>query len=67
MTRIVAFSLTGKWAELDDGRQVPLTNMFDADGGETHDPDLCDMFVAGSDATQWFVYRVADFEAVQAN
>ena len=65
--RVVAFSLAGRWAELDDGVQVPLTNMFDADGEETDDPDLCDRFVAGSDATKWFVHQVADFEAIQVS
>ena len=65
--RVVAFSLTGKWAELDDGQQVPLTNMFDTDGEETDDPDQCDKFVAGSDATRWFVHLVSDFDRIQTS
>jgi len=65
--RVVAFSLVGMWATLDNGAQVPVTNMFDAAGQDTEDPDLCVTFVAGSDAEKWYAHRVCDFEEAKTS
>lgn len=61
-SRIVAFSLAGKWASLSNGHTIPITNMFDVEQEETDDPDLCVTMVAGPDEESWFAVRVDCFD-----
>lgn len=50
-------------AVLSDGAAVPVTNLFDADGEETEDPDEAVTFVAG-EGGRWFTGQCADYERV---
>lgn len=63
--RIVAFSLTGRWAETSDEQTLPITNMMHFDH-DTDDPDLCTAFVAGPMADgQWIATFVDGYEQVE--
>lgn len=59
----VAIKTFSRLALLNDGTTVPITNLFDADGDETDDPDLAVSFVAG-EADRWFTGLCADYEEV---
>lgn len=64
-SRIVAYSLTGAWAETSDGDLVPITDMFDEFAERTDDPEKCDRFVCGSNETKWFACWTSSFETAR--
>lgn len=61
MTFIQCVSLRRRHAFTDDGRELPVTNMFDIFGDETSDPGLCVTFVCGS-SEEWYVERTEDYD-----
>lgn len=61
-SKIIAISLAGRDALLDDDRRVPITNLFDEFGEETDSNELAVKFVAGPTATgKWLVDWVENF------
>lgn len=60
--RVVSFDLNGRLAWLNDGRQVPITNMFDEEREDTDDPESVFSFVAGSDDICWFGCFMSEYE-----
>lgn len=61
-----AINRFGMVALLDDGTTVPITNLFDADGEETDDPDEAVTFVAG-EGDRWFTGECADYAEVSVH
>lgn len=61
MARVTAINLERRLALLDDGRTVPITNLFDASGDDTNDAAEAAGFVAGA-GREWFADSVADYE-----
>lgn len=59
---IHAISLPTRTVFLEDGRILPITNLFDAIGEETADPDEAVSFVCGS-GRLWISDRLDSFEA----
>lgn len=57
MADVIALNLGQREAFLDDGRTCPITNMLDADGDETDDPEE-----ARED--EWLALHLGDFGAV---
>lgn len=58
---INAVKALSRLALLSDGTTVPITNLLDADGDETDDPNEAVSFVAG-EGDRWFTGLCADFE-----
>ena len=59
---IVAVNVERRIAILDDGTQIPVTNLLDADGDEALDPLEATAFVAGPGPQgQWFAAKFEDF------
>lgn len=63
MSDIPAINIFSRFALLDDGTIVPVTNLFDADGDETNDPDEAVVFVAG-EGDRWFTGCCDDYAEV---
>lgn len=53
----------GRYAVLEDGTMLPITNLFDIDGDETDDPDEAVSFVAGEGGV-WVSGSCDDFPEV---
>lgn len=64
MSGVVCLNLTRREAVLGDGRVVPVTNLFDADGDETSDPALAVSAVCG-EGLEWYAELLADFDAAR--
>ncbi len=58
-----ALKTFARLALLSDGSTVPVTNLYDADGNETDDPNEAATFVAG-EGDKWFSGAVSDFAEV---
>lgn len=54
-------NLTKRIAVLTDGRVVPVTNLFDAEGNDVTEPDDAVSFVCGEGST-WLACAVEDFD-----
>lgn len=63
MTDVAFINLRGRWAELTDGRVVPITNLLDVVGEETADLREAVSFVAG-DGREWFSAPLSNFDPV---
>lgn len=61
MSGVVALHLTDRLALLADDRQVPITNLFDADGDETADPAEAVAVVCG-EGMEWYSVNLAEFD-----
>lgn len=59
---IVAVNLTGRIALANDDTICDITNLLDADGDETDNPDEAIAAVACYDDETWFSIRLDDFE-----
>lgn len=59
--RLVAISLKRGNGVTDDGRVIPIVNMFDHLNEATDRPDECCTFVAYGGPTEWFYGRADDF------
>lgn len=66
MATIQAVNIGQRVAITDDGRTLPITNMFDASGAETSDPDEVLACVVGA-GDEWFTIVLSDFEDVTLN
>ena len=60
--RVTAYSLDMMIALTDGGEQLPITNLFSADGDDCEPADAV-VFVCGTDASGWFSERLADFHS----
>jgi hypothetical protein len=66
--RIVAFDLGNMVAILDDGQDIPITNMIDEDREETTDTDEAFSLVAGPCAAgMWYAFFRDQFVAADAH
>lgn len=63
MTAVAFINLRGRWAQLTDGRTVPITNLLDVVGEETTDPAEAVSFVAGA-GREWFSAPLSNFDPV---
>lgn len=66
MAEVVAVNLGKRIALLDDGSVIPITDMLDADGDITDDPEDAVTAVAGADA-EWLAFSLCDFEYREAH
>lgn len=64
MTRVYAINLHHRIAALNDGGVVPIIQMFDGDGEETHDPSQALAFYAGDESVGYLTAAVSDFATV---
>ncbi len=63
---VTVMNLRDGFAQLNDGRLMPITTMLDSDGDETNDPELAVTFVAG-EGKEWFtgrIYHISLFEVI---
>lgn len=52
---VTRVDLDARYAQLDTGERIPVTDMFDLDGQEVSDASLCRRVVAGPSADGlWF-------------
>lgn len=52
---VISVDLDARYAQLDTGERIPVTDMFDLDGQEVSDASLCRRVVAGpSGDGLWF-------------
>jgi hypothetical protein len=63
VTDVVSINMIERTALLDDGRTVPITNLFDAVGEETDDPREAVSFVCGA-GRQWISDSIDHFDKV---
>lgn len=61
MPEVVAVNLTQRIAVLDDGTQLPVTDLLDRDGRHTDDVEEAAAFVAGPWNGMWFGCGMGDF------
>jgi hypothetical protein len=63
MSDVGAANWFTRYALLEDGRSVPIVQLFDCDGDETNDPDEAISFVAG-EGNEWYTGLCSDFAEV---
>lgn len=64
--RVVAVDFGNMSADLSDGRTLPITNLFDAEGEETKDWRETDRFVCG-EGSFWMAVPFDGFEVASIN
>ncbi len=61
VTDVIACDLDRMVATLTNGRDVPITNLFNGYGQEVADWDDAVVFVCGSDADKWFCCHTENY------
>lgn len=64
MGSMAALNLAQRLFIDDDGTLCQITNMFDADGEDTDEPDMCATFVAKRSEGEWIADDARNYDAV---
>lgn len=63
---ITAINLNQRIALTEEGAALPITNMYDDESNETHNPSEAKAVIAGQ-GSEWHCIRASDYEPASSN